>query len=179
MLPDAHIGFRPEVSRDDLAVFVERIRPVMPHAVWAVVQPWSHMPRLLMPDTYGLAEAEPDRAGMVCEINAPIRWHDLVDGLADAYLRHPAPTPAQLGAAWERLEAEGLRPAVCVNLGPWQPQWSRAGVNAAPGAWAIEVVGLSAIGPVTHRCAHEVAALVGGQLGVLTRNPDWAWWSTC
>ncbi|MEU7141092.1 hypothetical protein ABZ942_16690 [Nocardia sp. NPDC046473] len=174
---DMSVENRPTPSPDHLGTFIRRVRAEMPESLWRVIEPWSQLPRRWVPEAYGIDV--PPAGEALCEVHAPIRWHEAIEEVAVASLLHPSPTTEQLRIMWERLEAAGLRPAVCVHLGLWNPGWLRDGRAPAAGMWAVDVVGVSAIGCIEHEHAQELAGLIDGRVDTITRCPEWAYWRTC
>ncbi|NKY88879.1 hypothetical protein [Nocardia veterana] len=182
MTSEIEAEFRPDLSPDHLRRFVRQIQAGMPRSLWQLIEPWSRTPRLWVGDAeggkaYGLdLPAHSDEA--VCELHAPIRWHEVVRGSHDIHLLHPSPTAEQLGEMWDRLVTLGLQPAMRAHLGPWRDRWVRDGFAPAPGAWAVDVIGISAIGAIDKATADELANLIDGRTEYVTSFADWAYWST-
>ncbi|MCU1641492.1 MAG: hypothetical protein JWN03_1767 [Nocardia sp.] len=161
----------------------------MPPALWRVIEPWSHRPLHWNAeasddsgDVYGLDRAQGSESA-VCQVHAPIAWHDIISELPEVYFRHPAPSAAQLGAMWNLLSASGLRPAIHVNLMPWLPAWTHEDVAA--GAWAVDVLGVAASGgEIDSAYADELAKVLNGPSMELPVRPtvvpthQWTYWPT-
>ncbi|WP_327139175.1 hypothetical protein [Nocardia sp. NBC_01327] len=182
-------AFRPDLSHRHLARFTEQLRAAMPPALWRVIEPWSHRPLHwhdgtgdTTGDVYGLDRAQGSELA-VCQVHAPIAWHRVIAGLPEVVFRHPSPSAAQLGALWELLSARGLRPAIHVNLMPWLPAWTH--VEVAPGAWAVDVLGVAASGgDIDPAEADELAKVLNGPGSELPVHPtsfpthQWTYWPT-
>jgi hypothetical protein len=162
------LEFRPDLKHEHLHRFLDRIRPGMPDELWQIVEPYTLIPRSWDSQTYGLAEPMDQTTGpWVCELNAPILWHELLGHLKSVELTNTRPTLDELGAAWRMLKNAGLRPSIAVNLGP-----------VAEGKWLLEVVAVVASGKIERTTAIEVASILGGQLGGMITWPESVWWRT-
>ncbi|MBF6215680.1 hypothetical protein IU487_32295 [Nocardia puris] len=161
------IGFRPDLKPDDLQVFVDEIRPAMPPDLWSVVEPYTLVPRAWDSQKYGV-DVPMEAAGgqWVCELNAPERWHELVERLDSVELAVDGPTAQELAAAWGMLKAAGLSPSVAVNLGPAQ----------VPGKWLVAPVAVVVGAKVDLELGQRVADVLGGHLGGIATFPEAAWW---
>lgn len=163
------LGFRPDVSHEHLRKLVEQIRAEgLPDALWLILRPWTAEPRRWHPEVYGIDVPEAETGPWVCELNAPVRWHSLIGGLESVEWVNSRPTADDLGRAWDKLEAAGLRPSVCVNLGP----------AGHPGRWLVQVLSVSALGKIDDHTMSEVGETLGGRLGYWSMNPEWILWRT-
>ncbi|GAA5058359.1 hypothetical protein [Nocardia callitridis] len=163
------LDLRPELSREDLCTFVERMRPELPDELWRLVEPYTETPRNWSTNTevYGFATVDDgDGRPWRCELHAPIPWHDVVDTAPSLRWADERPTVEQLRGAWTALENLGARPAFAANLGP----------SESGDAWLVQVVLLSTIGSICVEEAREVGRLFGGRVGGIADH--WACWRT-
>ncbi|MGW6728774.1 hypothetical protein ACWF9G_22980 [Nocardia sp. NPDC055029] len=172
------MGFRPDLRWEDLHTLVARVRDGMPASLWSVVEPWAQQPRRWVGgpgpqgwsgEVYGIdVPAERAHGPWVCELHAPVPWHEVIGELDGVSLAYPRPTMTELEHVWTKLgQLAGVRPAVNTHLGP------------APNTneWIVEITGISASGAaVDESVVEELAADLPGHVGLWTRNPAWLYW---
>lgn len=163
--------FRPDLKPEHLTEFVDRIRPGMPSALWDVIAPYTEVPRHWFPSShhgYGLAEPmDPTTGPWICELNAPIAWHELLPALP-VELVNTRPTVAELRRAWMMIEEHSLQPSIAVNLG-----------STYSGQWLLEVIAVVAVGRIERTTALAIADVLGGELVGMLELPEAVLWRTC
>ncbi|WP_378733340.1 hypothetical protein [Nocardia brasiliensis] len=162
--------FRPDLRQDDLQVFLDRLRSVMPTDLWAVIEPYTLLPRAWDAQTYGVAEPMDRSTGpWICEVNAPIKWHDVLATLPHVQLANTRPSIGDLRTAWAMIRDAGAAPTFAVNLGP----------AAETGMWQLEVVAVVAAGRMDQATALLIADVLGGRLCGTFTVPECLLWRTC
>ncbi|MGW5317810.1 hypothetical protein [Nocardia thailandica] len=165
--------FDPTVSPDHLRRFVAQIRRGMPEEVWRILEPWAARPRNWIDPSsagsLGQGLAPPLEQRWVCEVNAPIPWHEVVESCPTLRLTEGRPTMTDLSGAWSTLVQAGVEPVILVNLGP-----------AADGDhWLVEVSAVLAAGPIPSTAMAVVADQLGGRLHLDVHRPEeWRVWVT-